>query len=65
MTRVFDRLLDTLLPTATAEAACSYARNEQCSVCVQSPFTPPQQFCRFCERLSNCRTYCAYFFRRC
>lgn len=65
MNRLFDRLLDAVVPGLTAIAVCSYARNEQCSLCLKSPFTPPQQVCRVCERLSNCRTYCSVFIRSC
>jgi hypothetical protein len=65
MNRLFDRVLDAVVPGVIAQAACKESVNVRCSLCVQTPFTPPQRFCQICELRFNCRTYCSYEFLRC
>jgi hypothetical protein len=65
MTRVFDRLLDALVPAATADAACTPATGYRCSYCIFGPPWDRMRLCRECYRNTNCVTYCSDWWERC
>lgn len=64
MTALFDRLLDTLVPSTVAGADCTADHNIRYGPCYDYFFTR-RRLVSDCFRRTNCQTYCSYFFQTC